>query len=224
FFRCNADPTPRRASAMKALQRRVQAETLDGLAHDDPRAVRSRRDLRRVNRVMRSGAILRQALQRVLPAAPKRPLRLVEIGCGDGRLMLDVARAAGAAWQGTSIVLLDRQPIVAPETIAAYAALGWRAEPRIADALAWADAADEERYDAVAANLFLHHFEGDELAHVLRGCAARASALAACEPRRSRFALWASRLVGFIGANAVTREDAVLSVRAGFSGDELRRA
>ena len=31
----------------------------------------------------------------------------------------------------------------------------------------------------------------------------------------------ASRLVGALGANAVTREDAVLSVRAGFRGAEL---
>jgi hypothetical protein len=33
--------------------------------------------------------------------------------------------------------------------------------------------------------------------------------------------LLASRLVGLVGANAVTRADAVLSVRAGFRGKEL---
>ena len=46
-------------------------------------------------------------------------------------------------------------------------------------------------------------------------------ALAACEPRRSRFALAASHLIFFLGANAVTRNDGVLSVRAGFVGREL---
>ena len=54
--------------------------------------------------------------------------------------------------------------------------------------------------------------------------ARRADALVACEPRRSRFALAASHLVAFLGANAVTRRDAVLSVRAGFVADELGRA
>ena len=49
-------------------------------------------------------------------------------------------------------------------------------------------------------------------------------ALAACEPRRSRFALAASHLIFFLGANAVTRNDGVLSVRAGFVGAELGAA
>ncbi len=34
------------------LMRRVEAETLDHLREDDPRAIRSRRDLRRINRIM----------------------------------------------------------------------------------------------------------------------------------------------------------------------------
>lgn len=204
------------------MARSVGVETLDVLAHDDPAARRSRRDLARINRVMRSAPIVRQALRRALPAAPTRALRLAEIGCGDGRLMLDVARAAGDAWCGTSIALIDRQPIVEAATVAGYAALGWHAETRVCDVFEWAAASGGgERYDGVVANLFLHHFEGDALGRVLAGCAARADALAACEPRRSAFALAASRLVGFIGANAVTRGDAVLSVRAGFAGREL---
>jgi len=140
--------------------------------------------------------------------------------------MLDVARAAGDGWRGASIVLIDRQPIVAAATFAAYAELGWHAEIRVCDVFEWAAAASGagERYDGVVANLFLHHFEGDALGRVLAGCAARSDALAACEPRRSAFALAASRLVGFIGANAVTREDAVLSVKAGFAGRELAAA
>ena len=43
----------------------------------------------------------------------------------------------------------------------------------------------------------------------------------ACEPRRARLALVGSHLIGVIGANSVTREDAVLSVHAGFQGKEL---
>jgi hypothetical protein len=46
----------------------------------------------------------------------------------------------------------------------------------------------------------------------------------ACEPRRSSMALAGSRLLGFIGCNDVTRHDAVVSVRAGFSDGELSDA
>ncbi len=90
--------------------------------------------------------------------------------------------------------------------------------------LDWADATDGERWDVVVANLFLHHFDGAALRRLLAGCARRADALAACEPRRSRFALGASHLIFFLGANAVTRNDGVLSVRAGFVGTELGAA
>ncbi len=207
------------------LPRVLEPETLDHLAPDDPAAQRSRRDLRRVNAFMGARRILADAIARALPAARTQPLRIVELGCGDGRLMLDVARHGGKRWAGTTLDLLDRQPIVDGATIAAYAAAGWQARARVADVLDWAASKDaSERWDLVVANLFLHHFDGEALHRLLAGCATRADALAACEPRRSRFALAASHLIFFLGANAVTRRDGVLSVRAGFVDTEIGAA
>ena len=207
------------------LARVLEPETLDHLAPADPAAQRSRRDLRRVNRVMGARAVLVRALERVSPANAPAPLRIIELGCGDGLLMLDVARSKRPALRDVRLTLLDMAPVVEPATIAAYDAAGWQAEALQADVLDWADASEAApRWDIVVANLFLHHFEGDALRRLLAGCARRADALAACEPRRSRFALGASHLVVFIGANAVTRRDAVLSVRAGFVADELSQA
>jgi len=213
------------------LPRVLEPETLDHLAPDDPAAQRARRDLRRVNAFMGARGILERALEKALAATEQtvggvgRRLRILEIGCGDGRLMLEVARHRGERWPGVELDLLDRQPIVDAETIAAYAAAGWQARPRIADVLDWAaDRDSTEHWDVVVANLFLHHFDGDGLRRLLAGCARRADALAACEPRRSRFALGASHLIFFLGANAVTRRDGVLSVRAGFVDQELSDA
>ena len=45
--------------------------------------------------------------------------------------------------------------------------------------------------------------------------------LLACEPRRSRLALGLSHLVWLLGCGPVTYHDAVISVRAGFTGDDL---
>jgi len=211
------------------LARALEPETLDHLAPDDPVAQRSRRDLRRVNAFMGARRILARALARALDANADAdvaaPLRILELGCGDGRLMLEVARHRGDRWPGASLDLLDRQPIVEAATIAAYAAAGWRARPLVADVIDWAAGVDTEpRWDVVVANLFLHHFEGDALRKILAACARRADALVACEPRRSRFALAASHLIFFLGANAVTRRDGVLSVRAGFIDGELGAA
>ncbi len=206
------------------LPRVLEPETLDHLAPGDPVAQRSRRDLRRVNAFMGARRILARALDRAVPDGAARPLRVVELGCGDGRLMLDVARHRGTRWPSVSLDLLDRQPIVDAATIADYARAGWQARPLEADVMDWAAAVDGERWDVVVANLFLHHFDGIDLRRLLAGCARRADGLAACEPRRSRFALAASYLIFFLGANAVTRHDGVLSVRAGFVDHELGAA
>lgn len=69
--------------------------------------------------------------------------------------------------------------------------------------------------DVMVANLFLHHFQEEQLAALLQRIAARTSLFLAREPRRSSFALLGARCLSLMGCNAVTRHDAVVSVRAG---------
>ena len=213
--------------------RRVSAETLDGLAENDPAAIHSRRDLQRVHRAMGTRSILLRALRGLLPSPVRStPLRILELGAGDGSLLLGVARALAQEFPQVELTLLDRQSLVTPATRASYANLGWSVVPMVVDALDWAagaaksvvEDAHPQRWDLIVANLFLHHFEGTQLATLLAAVAARSERFFACEPRRNRFALMASHLVGALGANAVTREDAVLSVHAGFRGLELTAA
>ena len=212
------------------MARIVAAETLDGLAADDPAAMRSRQDLRRLHRAMGTRTITVRALRAMtLSHAKERPLRLLELGAGDGTLMLGVARALAPAWPQVELTLLDRLHVVDPTTIASYAQLGWTAVATTADALDWAAATTDSplsdcatgRWDLIVANLILHHFEGAQLASLLGAIAARSNRFFACEPRRSWVALAGSHGVGVLGANAVTRADAVLSVQAGFRGTEL---
>jgi len=204
--------------------RRVLPETLDELPPDDAHAIRSRRDLRRVNQVMGVRAIFLKALRGLAPrrAAAPKPIRILELGSGDGTLLLGVARGLGAAWRPAELTLLDRQDLVAPSTVQAYHALGWDARSQVADVFGWFDGAGaSRRYDLIVANLFLHHFEDPELARLCRAIAAHADAAFACEPRRAALARVGSRLIGALGVNAVTRQDAVLSVDAGFRDREL---
>lgn len=216
---------------LPGLPRRVAAETLDGLAASDPAAMRSRTDLRRIHRVMGTRGVVARALRKLAASRPQgRPLRLLELGAGDGSLMLGVARALKKCLPAVELTLLDRLDLVGEATVAAYAASGWRVSAHVGDALDWAaggaslrpDAA-AGRWDAIVCNLFLHHFEGAPLRSLLGAIESRGERFFACEPRRSRLALAASHLVGAIGANAVTREDAVLSVHAGFRGTEISR-
>lgn len=212
------------------MARTVAVELLDHLATDDPAAIRSRRDLRRVHHAMGTRRMLAHALKAMLPARQgPAPLRLIELGAGDGSLMLGVARALAPAWPRVELTLLDAQALIGRATIAAYAELGWTAVAHVGDVFDWArsggcrlpDGQPVARWDLVVANLFLHHFEDAQLTGLLAAIGRRGDRFFACEPRRAWFALAASHLIGAIGANAVTREDAVSSVHAGFRAREL---
>ena len=61
-------------------QRNVESELLDTLAPDDPRAIRSRADLRRINRLMGTQSLLGGSLDKLLHGTT--PMRLVEFGAG----------------------------------------------------------------------------------------------------------------------------------------------
>ena len=208
----------------------VATETLDGLAWNDPAAMHSRRDLQRVHRAMGTRATVLKALRGMQIARRRQTaLRVLELGAGDGSLMLGVARTLAPVWPKVELTLLDRQPLIGQSVIASFAGVGWAAVARVADALDWATEASHPPdasgrpacWDLIVVNLFLHHFEGAQLSALLTGIAGRSDRLVACEPHRGWLALGGSHLVGALGANAVTREDAVLSVRAGFRGREL---
>jgi len=204
------------------LPRRVEPEMLDLLPQADPRAIRSRQDLRRINRVMATHSILCRGIDAATRGRP--PRRIVELGAGDGTLLLRLARRRAAKWPGVEATVVDRQDLVASETRQGFATLGWTLRVVACDVFEWVDEAEAVPYDLSLANLFLHHFADEALRLLLSGVAARSNAFVACEPRRAATALVGSHLVGLLGCNAVSRNDAVLSVRAGFRDAELAAA
>ena len=201
-----------------SLPRCVEPEWLDELPADDPRAIRSRRDLSRVNAWMLQTGIMARLLAKHRGGEP--PRAIVELGAGDGSFMLGIARRMASRWPGVTVVSVDRQNIVSDQTRQAFRAVGWKIETVTADIFDFFKQRTRDA-DIVTANLFLHHFSRDELARLLAGASALAPLFVACEPRRSPLALAASHLLIAIGCNDVSRHDAVVSVRAGFSGHEL---
>ena len=212
---------------MNANSRKLEPELLDELPPDEPRAIQSRLDLQRVHRAMRSLGILRRLIAAL--HGPRTPRRILELGAGDGSLLLRFARTQHLEWPDVELTLLDRQSLVTPATIAAFRGLGWTVHCLTTDVLAWSrqvskPASAVPRYDLCLASLFLHHFDTSDLALLLRGVAARSDAFIACEPRRDWVARVGSHLIGLLGVNSVTRGDAVKSVAAGFRGVELTQA
>lgn len=201
------------------LERRVTPERLDHLAPNDPLAVRSRRDLQRVHRAMRSVSILKHAMSRLPQAAP--PRSILELGAGDGSLLLRFARALRPRWTGVDLTFLDRQDLISAAVCEAFRQLDWRVTVMCVDALEWARSELVKHYDLCITTLFLHHFDSADLGVLLAAVAARSESFIACEPRRDGVARLGSRFIGLLGANEVTREDGIKSVAAGFTDLEL---
>jgi hypothetical protein len=179
------------------MDRVLEPETLDGLPCADPRAQRSRGELRLINTLMGNA----RHVARALPADTRT---LLDLGAGDGHF---ARRIAGPA---VKLTLLDRVAFPASQ-----------GEVRVtADAQRFLSE-EARRFDAIVANLFLHHLEREALRDLLALIARRTTLFVACEPRRSRTALAASRLTWALGCSALTRHDAQASVRAGFCGREL---
>jgi hypothetical protein len=193
--------------------RRLEGEWLDELPADDPRARRSRADLRRINALMGNARMVSDTIPRQMVSDT-----IVEIGAGDGAFALALAHRMKVA--GLRLTLVDRQRIVSPQTMAGFKDVGAAADVAQDDVFDWLERPGPQ-VDAIVANLFLHHFEDEPLRRMLALVAARTPLFVACETRRSAWALASARMLGAIGCNDVTRHDAVASVRAGFRDGQL---
>ena len=204
------------------MRRFVAPEQLDHLPASDARATRSRADLQRLNAILGHARTLTNAFYRHMDieVVRVRSLQICELGAGDGTLLLKMARDWSVLGVTAEAEIVDRHYLVSEETRHAFTALNWSLTPVSMDVMTWLNQSTS-RVDVMIANLFLHHFPDDALRELLRLAAARTHLFLACEPRRSPVTLAASRLVGLIGCNEVTRHDAVASVHAGFTGNEI---
>jgi hypothetical protein len=203
------------------MERRLEPELLDELPPADPGAVRSRKDLQRVNAWMGNASSMARALRSAL--GERQLLSVVELGGGDGTFLLRVGQHLRENWHDVSATVLDKQNLLAKETIQAFEKIGWRVEALTSDIFDWLRQPGSARAQVMLANLFLHHFSEAQLAQLFQHAKKRTELFIAIEPARSALPLVFSRLLWAIGCNRVTRHDAVVSVRAGFRSQELSR-
>ena len=189
------------------MKRVLVPELLDSLPAEDPGAVASRRNLRTVNRMMGNF----RWLMRQLAGVPDNGL-ILEIGAGDGLFAQQACRqipSLAARYHG-----IDLAPRPAD----------WPAEAVWHQADVWSGKCAEPLRQAtvLVANLVLHHFDDAEL-HRLGELLPACHTILACEPCRRERHVWQGRLL-FPFLHRVTRHDMIVSIRAGFRGEELSEA
>ena len=202
----------------KFLLRNVEPELADHIPGDDPRALRFRRDLNRLNAfAMTDRVMARTLLKHWGRVAPRE---IVDLGAGDGTFMLRVAQRLAPEWRDVTVKLVDQQDIVGAQVRNGFAALHWNIQTVVADVFEFLQKM-QSNVDIVAANGFLHHFTAERLTCLFGLAADRAKLIVAGEPRRTRFAREVSRFVWLLGCGDVIRHDMLASIRAGFVRTEI---
>jgi 2-polyprenyl-3-methyl-5-hydroxy-6-metoxy-1,4-benzoquinol methylase len=190
------------------MQRLIEPELLDQLPSTDPAAIRSREELRLINGIMGN----HRWIVRRLKALIKPGWRVLELGAGDGGLcgaLID-SGVCGAK-QITAVDLAPRPDALHPD-------VAWLRQSIF-------EMAQLPPAEIVIANLFLHHFDADQLTALGSRLSASARIVLACEPARKRFHLAQGTLLAALADfNDVTNHDMLTSIRAGFLGDELPRS
>jgi len=185
---------------MRELNRVIIPEILDSLTPADPRAIRSRRDLRWIDLFLGNSRWIARQLKKQTPP----PARIIEIGAGEG----DLCRIISTTLPSSTVTGLDliQRPGNLPEVIQWSSGDFFQTLPKM-------DA------DACVGSLILHHFSDE----ALRDLGARLQSfrsLTFCEPLRSHLPLFLSKLsCPFL--SEVTRHDMPVSIRAGFILGEL---
>jgi hypothetical protein len=177
--------------------RKLTPELLDYLPHDDLGAMRSRSDLRRINRFMGNEGWITSVM-------PKRSNHITEIGAGDGQLIFKISQQRPEA-EITAYDLAPR-PAHLPHSVKWIEGDLFSQEP-------------PSHGGTLIANLFLHHFTDSQL-EKLGEWIRNFHTVIINEPLRSRLPM----LLGKIAApfvHPITRHDMRVSIEAGFAPGEL---
>ena len=177
--------------------RKLTPELLDHLPHDDPGAVRSRRDLARINRFMGNDSW-------IIRSVGKSPTHITEIGAGDGILLSKLSKLH----PGAQINAYDLAPKPAD--------LPKKANWHRGDILTQTP---PEQGGVLIANLFLHHFTDEQL-RIFTPWLQGFDTIVINEPLRAKLPqLLAKAANPFI--HSITRHDMRVSIEAGFIPGEI---
>lgn len=206
----------------------MRARALEPELMDDPGIApevheRALAGLRRINALSRSGAGVWRAMRPLLEGGTRG--HVLDVATGSGDVIAGVVRRAGREGITLEPTLCDVSGRALEGARARAARAGVeRARTAQADVVREGLPFEDRAFDVAMCTLFLHHLTREDAVRVLREMARVAGrGIVVGDLRRSRAGLGAAWIAGrTLTRSEVVRVDAVRSVRAAFSEDELR--
>jgi len=203
-------------------ERNMQAEQMDDFSVQGDLLTETLDQLAQINKWLGGNLVTINGLKKILKGHPlDKPLTIIDMGCGNGDLLRQVAELGRKEGYTFSLVGID-----ANEHTVAYARK--LSEDYKELSFQHQDVFSTEfqklEFDLVLATLFLHHFSEDEIVSLLQSILRKTTVgIVVNDLHRNALAYRLFQILGLFIKNPMTREDGLISICKAFKKDDLER-
>lgn len=198
-----------------------EEEIMDDFSLRGDALKRTLKDLDKINRWLGGTSITMDGIQEILAGADvKGQVRIVDVGCGNGSMLREIARFGRKKDLMMDLVGIDANPFaieIAREEAKRFPEISFEHMDVFSEAF------DQVHGDIILCTLTLHHFKDEEIQCLLQSVAERtAMGIVINDLQRSRMAYYLFQLFCrvFID-NELARKDGLTSIRRSFRKKDL---
>lgn len=178
--------------------------------------------LEKINRWLGGNRVSINALKSILKDHPKEiELKIVDIGCGHGDILRDVAKFGREKGYSMKLIGIDANPSAinyANELSLQFPELSFVSEDIFSENF------KKREFDIVMSTLFLHHFKEEQLVSFLRNTLDQTKiGIVVNDLHRHRLAYYLFMLLSIFIKNKMIVNDGLISVLRGFKRKDLIR-
>ena len=176
--------------------------------------------LEKINRWLGGNRVTLKALNKIIKNHSKeKELTIVDIGCGHGDILRDVAKFGRKQGYKMKLIGIDANPTAiayANELSTAYPEISFKVEDIFSNDF------KSRKYDVVLATLFLHHFKEQKLIPFLKSTLQSTNiGIVVNDLHRHKLAYYLFMLLSLFIRNEMIVEDGLTSILRGFKRNDL---